>query len=117
MTSAQVDSTRMPFLILTVIAIIVLQGILIADGAFGAMLKAIWYEKFDNGKTLYRVYTGLPVVDELLAMSVSFWYAVASVKPALRLESIMLCASLQTFAVWATIERMRKGDKHAVLRW
>jgi hypothetical protein len=117
MASAQVASTRIPFLILTVMAVILLQGILIADGAFGAMLKAIWYGKFANGKTLHRVYTGMPVVDELLSMSVSFWDAVASQTLALRLESIMLCASLQTFALWATIERMRKGDKHFILRW
>lgn len=116
MASVPLSSTRIQFTVLTVFAVILLQGILIADGAFFAMLKAIWFGEFANGKSLHRVYTGMPVVDELLAMSVSFWDAVASVMPALRLESIMLCASLQTFAVWATIERMRVGSKHIILR-
>ena len=117
MKESRLSSTKVPFAVLTVVAAVVLQGILIADYAFGAMLKAIWYGQFANGKALHRIYTGWPVVDELLAMSVSFWDAVAAEKPALRLESIMLCASLQTFAVWATIERLRRGDKHLALRW
>lgn len=95
---------------------ILLQGILIADGAFFAMLKAIWFREFANGKPLHPLYTGLPVIDELLAMSVSFWDAVASVMPALQLESTMLCASLQSLAVCATIERMRTGKKDVILR-
>ncbi|KAF7562317.1 hypothetical protein G7046_g1837 [Stylonectria norvegica] len=117
MDANRISSTKLPFVILTVVAVILLQGILIADYAFGAMLKAIWYEQFANGKILHRVYTGWPVIDELLAMSVSFWDVVAANKPTLRSESIMLCASLQTFAVWAAIERLRRGEKHLILRW
>lgn len=117
MAPNQLPSTRIHFTILTVFAVVVLQGILIADGAFGAMLKAIWFRRFDNGKPLTPVYSGMPIVDELLAMSVSFWDTVGTMMPILRLEAIMLCASLQTFAVWATIERMRVGKKHVILRW
>ena len=116
MTSASLSSTRLHFIILTVLGVVLLQGILIANGAFGAMLKAIWFRQFADGKPLNPVFTGLPVVDELLAMSVSFWDTVAYRMPALRYESIMLCASLQTLAVWATIERMRVGSKHVILR-
>lgn len=117
MASELVSSTRIPFLILTVAACTLLQGTLIANGAFVGLLKATWYGQFGNGKPLHRVYTGLPVVDDLLAVSVSFWDAVATEKPTLRLESLMLCASLQTFAVLATVEGMRKGQKHTILQW
>lgn len=116
MTSKHLPSTRIHFTILTIFAVVVLQGILIADGAFGAMLKAIWHRRFDNGKPLTPVYTGMPIIDELLAMSVSFWDTVGTRMPILRLEAIMLCASLQTFAVWATVERMRVGRKHVILQ-
>ena len=116
MASAPQSSTRTHFTLLTLLAIVLLQGILIADGAFLAILKAIWFRKFANGKALNPVYTGLPLVDELLALQVGFWDPVVSTLPALRLQSIMLCASLQTFAVWATIERMRVGSKNIILR-
>ena len=116
MASNHLPSTRIHFTILTVLAVVVLQGILIADGAFLAMLKAIWFRQFEDGKPLTPVYSGMPIIDELLAMSVSFWDTVGTRMPILRLEAIMLCASLQTFAVWATIERMRVGEKHAILQ-
>ena len=93
MTGVQIQSVRLPYILLTVFAVIILQGVLIADGAFGAMLVAIWKHQFANGRPLYRIYTGLPIVDELLAMSVSFWTAVSTELPILRLQATMLCAS------------------------
>ena len=116
MASNQISSTRIHFITLTVLAVVLLQGLLIANGAFYALLKDIYYGKFEDGKRLHRIYTGMPVVDELLAMSVSFWDGVATLMPVLRLESVMLSASLQTFALWATVERMRIGKKHTILR-
>lgn len=111
-----VESARVPFFVLTVLAVILLEGILMADGGLLAMLKPVWTHTLADGKRLHQIYTGLPILDQILAVSVCFWDPVATNLPILRLQSIMLCASLQTFAVWATIESMRRGNKHTLLQ-
>ncbi|KAJ5705160.1 hypothetical protein N7536_000849 [Penicillium majusculum] len=111
-----VNSARVPFIVLTILAAILLEGILMVDGGLFAMLKPVWTRTLADGKYLHQVYTGLPIIDQILAISVCFWDPVATNLPILRLQSIMLCAPLQTFAVWATIESMRRGEKHTLLR-
>ncbi|KAI8623487.1 hypothetical protein F5Y19DRAFT_481644 [Xylariaceae sp. FL1651] len=106
-----------PFIILAVLAVLFLHGILIADGAFLALLKTIAYGTFSDGTPRYLVNTGNNVLDLLLAQCVSFWTPVVSKSPASLLISTTLCASLQTVAVWATIEGLRVcRNKHAMLR-
>jgi hypothetical protein len=117
MAFARFASTRTPFLIITVVSAFLLQGWLIADGAFAAMSTAIYKGHWENGQVLHRIYTGIPILDWTLAMSVSFWYPTIAELEASRLEAAMLCASLQALAAWASIERMRRGEKQVVLRW
>lgn len=111
-----VNSARVQFLALTIMAAILLEGIPMVDGGLIAMLKPVWTQTLADGKYLHQVYTGLPIVDQILAISVCFWDPVATNLAILRLQSIMLCAPLQTFAVWATIESMRRGEKHTFLQ-
>ncbi|KAF1978069.1 hypothetical protein BU23DRAFT_525733 [Bimuria novae-zelandiae CBS 107.79] len=117
MASAQVASSRTPFLIITVLSALLLQGWLITNGAFAAMFIATFKGHWENGHKLHRVYTGIPMIDWTLAVSVSFWDPIIVELEATRLESAMLCASLQALATWASIERMRRGEKHVVLQW
>ncbi|KAI0456730.1 hypothetical protein F5B21DRAFT_502028 [Xylaria acuta] len=117
MAIAQVASTRTPFLIITVLSALLLQGWLITNGAFAAMFIAVWKGHWENGHQLHRIYTGIPVIDWTLAVSVTFWDQLTVELEATRLESAMLCASLQSLSVWASIERMRRGKKHVALQW
>ncbi|KAM5456326.1 hypothetical protein MaudCBS49596_001348 [Microsporum audouinii] len=117
MDSTREATTRIYILVLTVLAAIILPGTLAIGGIGEAAFRATFFGKLANGNVMHRMYTGLPVVDEILAVPVSFWIPVFSKMQALRLQSMMLCASLQTFAVWAAIERMRRGEKHGILRW
>jgi hypothetical protein len=116
MTSTIVSSTKVPFTILTVVSLILLEGFLITNGAFFGILAPAWSGKSADGKPFYRVYTGLPIIDEILIMPVAYWRGVTGTTPILHLQAAMLCASLQAFPVWAGIEQMRKGNKHAILR-
>ena len=111
------------FYVFTGVAGMFLLGIMFLDGAFVTMFKAPFRGfrdhgpgRFDNGKDLYLNYTGIPPLDLALCIVTGFWLEVVSSLPALRLQSLMLCSSLQTFAVWACIESLRRGAKHWVLR-
>ncbi|KAI1825902.1 hypothetical protein F4861DRAFT_537500 [Xylaria intraflava] len=108
-------SASAPFVVLAVLAFFLLHGILIADGGMLALLKNIVYGSFSDGSPRYPVNTGNSVLDLMLAQCVSFWTPVVSKSTASLLISSTLCASLQTVAVWATIEGLRGGKKHAML--
>ncbi|EFQ99796.1 hypothetical protein MGYG_02808 [Nannizzia gypsea CBS 118893] len=117
MDSTREAATRIYILVLTAAAAVALGGTLAIGGIGLGAFKATLFGKLADGNVMHRLYTGLPVIDEILGIPVSFWIPVFSRMQALRLQSMMLCASLQTFAVWAAIERMRKGEKHGILRW
>jgi len=117
MASTTISSTRIPFSVLTVFSFLILEVILLTNGAFGGILGPAWYGKLADGKPFYQVYTGIPIIDEILIMPVAYWRGVTRTTPILHLQAVMLCASLQAFPVWASIEQMRNGQKHGILRW
>ncbi|KAJ2992882.1 hypothetical protein NUW58_g2019 [Xylaria curta] len=106
-----------PFVVIAVLAVFLLFGILIGNGAFLAVVKNVLFGTFSNGSLRYRVYTGNIIIDTLLAQCVSFWTPVLTRSSSSLLLSTTLCASLQTLAIWATIEGLRNGETHRALRW
>ncbi|KAI1124472.1 hypothetical protein F5Y10DRAFT_29878 [Nemania abortiva] len=105
-----------PFIALAVISTLLLFGVLIADGAFLAVVKNVVYGTFSDVTPRYTTYIGNVVIDTLLAQCVSFWTPVLTKMPAALLLSTSLCASLQTLAVWAIIEGLRKSEKYPLLQ-
>ncbi|KAF3054766.1 hypothetical protein CFAM422_013253 [Trichoderma lentiforme] len=109
--------TRVWLGFLSALAVVFLQGFFHLNGAFAAMSKHAEEGRFSNGKPLYHVYMGYPVVDKMLALSVSFWDPVCHQSRVVKLLSITLSASLQSLGVFALVESLRLGKKHIVLRW
>jgi hypothetical protein len=103
------------FFALTAFAFPALLGLLTANGTMWAMLKAIYYGEFADGTPLHHVYSGLPIIDQIEAIQVSFWTPIVK-EGATRLQAIMLCATLQSCGLWAAIENTRKGEKHWILK-
>jgi hypothetical protein len=109
--------TRAWLAVLSALAVILLQVVFNLNGAFASMSKHAEDGRFSSGKTLHHVYMGYPVVDKMLALSVSFWDPVVHESQVVNLLSTTLSASLQSLGVFALVESLRAGDKNLVLRW
>ena len=112
-----VTRNRVVFIAFSLLAIILLQGFFNVDGGLAAMKEHAANGVFSNGKKLHHVYLGLPVIDNLLSWSVSFWDPVLHESESARLLSTTLSASLQSLGVFAMVEGLRKGKRNVMLRW
>jgi hypothetical protein len=112
-----VTRTRVALLTFSAIAAILLQGIFNFDGGLAAMKEHAAKGMFSNGKKLHRVYLGLPIIDDMLSWSVSFWDPVCYESESVLLLSTTLSASLQSLGVFAMVESLRKGKRNIMLRW
>jgi hypothetical protein len=112
-----VTYTRVVLVTLSAFAAVLLQGFFNIDGGLAAMKAHAANGMFSNGKVLHRVYLGLPVIDNLLSWSVSFWDPVCHESDSVRLLSTTLSASLQSLGVFAMVEGLRKGKRNIILRW
>lgn len=112
-----ITRTRVAFITLSVLAAVLLQGFFNADGGMAAMKEHAVNGMFSNGKKLHRVYLGLPIIDDILSWSVSFWDPVCYESESVRLLSTTLSASLQSLGVFAMVESLRKGKRNIMLRW
>lgn len=108
---------RSTFVLLTVFAVIMLFGFLIASGGMLQLFITMWTRTFSDGSPRYPVYTGVAAIDYLLAMPVSFWIPAVTQSTSLKLQSVVLYPALQALATWATIEGFRKTEKPLMLRW
>lgn len=115
--SLQKTKTRAWLGVLSLLAVILLQGVFHLNGAFATMSKHAEVGRFSSGKTLHHVYMGYPVIDKMLALSVSFWDPVVHESQVVRLLSTTLSASLQSLGIFAMVESLRTGDRNRVLRW
>ncbi|OCK84468.1 hypothetical protein K432DRAFT_345154 [Lepidopterella palustris CBS 459.81] len=109
-------SSRATFYTLSVIAFPALLGGLLVNGTMAAMYRAWASGTFADGFPCYHVYSGLPVIDWIEAIQVTFWTPIVQ-NGAELLQARMLCASLQTAGLWAAIENTRKGSKHWILQY
>ncbi|KAH7131822.1 hypothetical protein B0J11DRAFT_503017 [Dendryphion nanum] len=108
---------RTVYILLAILALVLLQGILSLNGGTDAIMTHAKEGRFSNGKKLHHVYTGYPLIDDVLPMSVSMWDPVLHQARATTLLSRSFSASVQSLAVFAMIESQRRGCKHLVLRW
>ncbi|PVI02671.1 hypothetical protein DM02DRAFT_701187 [Periconia macrospinosa] len=108
---------RTVFIFLAIAGAVLLHGPFAHFGGANAMSKHAKDGVFSNGKKLYPVYTGYPVIDDLLAMSVVFWDPVLYQERSTILLSRTFSASVQSLGVFAFIESQRRGCKNILLRW
>jgi hypothetical protein len=108
---------RAVFISLSILALVLLQGILQQNGGTDAIMTHAKEGRFGNGKKLHHVYTGYPFIDGILPMSVSMWDPVLHIARPTTLLSRSFSASVQTLAVFALIESQRRWCKNIVLRW
>lgn len=106
------------FILLTLFAVVMLFGFLIASGGMKQLFITMWTRTFSDGSTRHPVYTGVATIDYLIAMPVSFWIPAVTQSTALKLQSVVLYPALQALATWATIEGFRKApEKPLMLKW
>lgn len=110
-------SLRGVFITLAILAVFLLHGVFRYDGGTEALVTHANEGRFSNGKTLHRVYTGYPIIDHILPMSVSFWDPVLYQSRPTLLLSRTFSASVQSLGVFAMVESRRKGCKNIILRW
>ncbi|PSN59367.1 hypothetical protein BS50DRAFT_508692 [Corynespora cassiicola Philippines] len=110
-------SLRAVFILLSIAAAFLLEGIFLLDGGADALVTHATEKVFGDGKVLNTIYTGYPIIDHVLPMSVSFWDPVLSKERATILLSRTFSASVQSLGVFAMVESRRRGCKNIMLRW
>ncbi|CAJ2503148.1 Uu.00g105420.m01.CDS01 [Anthostomella pinea] len=95
-----------------VLAVFLLWGIFLLNGTLKALLLAAWHGKLSDDVPLKNDYTGVFVVDYLLALLVAFfYYATNGSDEGYQLLVFEGYSTLQSAFVWLYVEMARPGQK------
>lgn len=102
---------------LSALGFVLLWGVMLANGTLDGISQVVAKGQFPNGRSLRKVYTGYPVMDDNLATVVAFFDLLASTRAkAPRWLFFLLCNVLGAVDSWVLIESRRRGVRNLFLR-